>query len=301
MASEFFTGIDLKGNKAENVADPTALTDAVNLQTLQNYIAGLAWKNEVRVATTAAGTLATSFENGDTVDGAVLATGDRILIKNQAAASENGIYIVAASGAPTRSFDADSTTDLNNATVSVTSGTTNAGTSWTQTTANPTVGSSNIVWAQFNVGVTYSADGNGIELSGTTFSIELNGSSLSKSSSGLKVADAFVTALAGAGLTESSQVLAVGQGTGITVNANDVAIDTSVVARKYSATLGNGSATTYNLTHGLGSQTGIAQLIRVSDGKVVFADILIPQAGTTVDVTFATAPASNAYRLTYHA
>ena len=301
MAVDFFTGIDLQGNKAEGMADPSALTDGVNLQTLQNYVGGLAWKNEVRAATTAAGTLTTDFENGDTIDGVVLVTGDRILIKNQADAKENGIYVVAASGAPTRAGDADSTGDLNNATVSVTSGTANAGTSWTQTTASPTIGVSNIVWAQFNVGVTYSADGNGIELSGTTFSLELNGSSLSKGAAGLKVADAFVTALAGAGLTEAAQVLAVGAGTGITVNANDVAINTSVVVRKYSATFGNGSATTFNLTHGLGSQTGIAQIHRVSDGEIVMADIFLPPAGSTVDVTFAVAPASNAYRLVYHA
>jgi hypothetical protein len=301
MAVDFYTGIDLQGNKAEGMADPSALTDGVNLQTLQNYVGGLSWKNEVRVATTVAGTLATSFENGDTVDGIVLATGDRILIKNQAAATENGIYVVAASGAPARAGDADSTADLNNATVSVTSGTANAGLSFTQTTANPTIGVSNIVWAQFNVGVSYSADGNGIELSGTTFSIELDGSSLSKSASGLRIAAAFLTAMAGAGLTESSGVLAVGAGTGITVNANDVAIDTSVVVRKYAASFGNGSATTFNLSHGLGTQDGIAQLKRVSDGEVVMADIVLPPAGSTVDITFAAAPTSNQYRLVYHA
>jgi hypothetical protein len=301
VAVEFHTGIDLQGNKAEGMADPSALTDGVNLQTLQNYVGGLAWKNEVRAATTAAGTLATSFENGDTIDGVVLATGDRILIKNQASPIENGIYVVAASGAPARAGDADTTADLNNATVSVTTGTANAGLSFTQTTANPTIGVSNIVWAQFNVGVSYSADGDGIELTGTVFSLELDGSSLSKSGTGLKVANAFVTAMAGAGLTEASQVLAVGAGTGITVNANDVAINTSVVVRKYSATFGNGSATTFNLSHGLGSQTGIAQIHRVSDGEIVMADILLPPAGSTVDVTFAVAPASNAYRLVYHA
>lgn len=64
-------------------------------------------KDSVRVATTASGTLASSFENGDTVDGITLATGDRILLKNQSTASQNGIYTVNASGAPTRATDAD--------------------------------------------------------------------------------------------------------------------------------------------------------------------------------------------------
>jgi hypothetical protein len=301
MSVKSYTGFDATGNKVVNVADPSAATDAVNYQTLQNYVGGLAWKNEVRVATTTNGTLATAYENGDTVDGVVLATGDRILLKNQTTQTENGIYTVNASGSPTRAIDADTAADLNNATVSVTEGTANAGTSWTQTTQNPTVGSSNIVWVAFNVGTTYSADGQGIELSGTTFSLELDGSSLSKSATGVKVANAFVTALAGAGLTEASQVLAVGAGTGITVNANDVAVDTSVVVRKYSALFGNGSATTFNLTHGLGSQIGTVQILRASDGEIVMADVKLPPAGTTIDITFAVAPSTNEYRCVYHA
>jgi hypothetical protein len=86
-------------------------------------LAGLSWKQAVRAATTAAGTLATSFENGDAIDGVTLATGDRILIKNQATASENGIYVVNASGAPTRATDADAGAELVNATVYVSEGT----------------------------------------------------------------------------------------------------------------------------------------------------------------------------------
>lgn len=292
MARDFLTGIDLNGNKAEGMADPTAATDGVNLQTLQNYVGGLSWKNEVRVATTTNGTLATAYENGDTIDGVVLATGNRILLKNQTTQSENGIYTVNASGAPTRAIDADSTAELNNATVSVTEGTAGAGTSWTQTTPNPTVGSSNIVWAQFNVGIAYTADGQGIELVGNQFQLELANNTLAKSASGLQVGPG----AAGAGLVESGGVLAVGQGTGIVVNANDVAIDPSVVPRKYSALMGNGSATTFNLTHGLGTQQVHVQVFRASDGEQIEADVFVPPAGTTVDITFATAPTSNQYR-----
>jgi hypothetical protein len=115
--------------------------------------AGLSWKQAVRAATTAALTLASDFENGDTVDGVVLATGDRILIKNQAAQTENGIYIVAASGAPTRATDADSGAELVGAAVFVSEGTANADTAWTCTTnATITLGATNIVFAQFGAG-----------------------------------------------------------------------------------------------------------------------------------------------------
>jgi hypothetical protein len=114
-------------------------------------VSGLSWKQGVRAATTTAGTLASSFENGDTIDGVVLATSDRILIKDQADPKENGIYTVNASGAPTRATDADAGAELINASVFVSAGTANAHSQWIQITpATITLGSSNIVFAQFN-------------------------------------------------------------------------------------------------------------------------------------------------------
>lgn len=87
-------------------------------------------KNPVRAATTAAGTLASSFANGQAIDGVTLATGDRILIKNQATASENGIYVVTA-GTPTRATDADASAEVTTGmTVVVSEGTANADTMW---------------------------------------------------------------------------------------------------------------------------------------------------------------------------
>lgn len=116
-------------------------------------IAGLSWKQAVRAATTVAGTLASSFENGDTVDGVTLATGNRILIKNQSSGAENGIYTVNASGAPTRATDADAGSELVNATMYVSEGTTNADTQWTCTNnATPTLGSTSLTFAQLSTG-----------------------------------------------------------------------------------------------------------------------------------------------------
>lgn len=116
-------------------------------------VAGLSWKQAVRAATTANGTLATAFENGDLIDNVTLATGDRILVKNQAAPAENGIYVVAASGAPTRATDADSGAELVNATCYVSEGATLADTQWTCTTnATITVNSTSLAWAQLSTG-----------------------------------------------------------------------------------------------------------------------------------------------------
>lgn len=111
------------------------------------------WKTVVRAASTANGTLATAFENGDTLDGVTLVTGDRILLKNQTTASENGIYTVNASGAPTRATDADTGAELVNATVPVSEGTANADTIWMCSTNGPiTLGSTSLTFAAFAAG-----------------------------------------------------------------------------------------------------------------------------------------------------
>jgi hypothetical protein len=81
----------------------------------------------VLVATTASGTLASSFANGQLVDGVTLATGNRVLIKNQTAAAENGIYTVNATGVPTRAIDANSSSALAAGMVGVQRGAVNGG------------------------------------------------------------------------------------------------------------------------------------------------------------------------------
>jgi hypothetical protein len=90
------------------------------------------WSNydlqPVMVATTTNGTLSTAFANGQVVDGYTLVTGNRILLANQSTASQNGVYTVNASGAPTRSIDLPAGMGAAGACVSVTRGTVNGGT-----------------------------------------------------------------------------------------------------------------------------------------------------------------------------
>lgn len=288
----FLTGVDVKNKNIVNVADPSAATDAANKQYVDNLVSGLSYKNEVVAASTANGTLATAYENGDSLDGITLATGNRILLKDQTTQSENGIYVVNASGAPTRATDADTTAEMNNATVYVTGGTVNGGREYTQTTKDPTIGSSSIVWVQKTSGLSYTADGDGIELSSTTFSLELDGTTLSKSASGLRIG----SGAAGAGLTESSGVLAVGAGIGITVNDNDVAVDTSVVVRKYAVDC---AATTdpQTFTHALGTDVTVA-VWDVSAGELVRTKVTkSATSGGQVTVYFGGAPTAGQYRI----
>jgi hypothetical protein len=120
-----------------NVATPSAGTDASNKNYVDTAITNVTTlftsKGTVRLATTANGTLATAYANGQTVDGLTLVTGDRILIKNQSAPAENGLYTVNASGAPTRATDMDTWGEVPGAWITVQVGTTNADTVWLST------------------------------------------------------------------------------------------------------------------------------------------------------------------------
>ena len=109
-------------------------------------------KQSVRVATTAALTLSSDLENGDTVDGVTLVTGDRVLVKNQDTASENGIYVVKASGAPDRATDADTSAEVTAGMFTfVTEGTANGDSGWVLTTNDTiTLGTTGLVFAQFS-------------------------------------------------------------------------------------------------------------------------------------------------------
>ena len=143
-----------------------SITGATNQAVLDNLGESVVFYNEqqskenVVVATTAAGTLATSFENGDTIDGVVLATGNRILIKDQSTASENGVYTVNASGAPTRATDFDTADEvILGSEFFVTEGTANGGKKFrlTAPTGTITLGSSNL---------TFTVEGSTFDISG---------------------------------------------------------------------------------------------------------------------------------------
>lgn len=251
--------LSANGHKITSLSTPTAATDAANKQYVDDTVAAISWKGEVRLATAAAGTLASSFANGSSVDGTVLVTGDRILIKDQAAQAENGIYTVNASGAPTRATDADTGTDLTGAAMFVTNGTANGGKRFVCNVSGAiTLGSTALTFVQFDGGTAYTA-GSGLTLTGSDFNV--------------------------------------GAGAGIVVGADTVGIDTAVVARKYSASVGNGALTSVSVTHSLNTLDVMVSVREVSTNAHVACDIVNTDVNT-VTVSFAVAPTTNQYRVT---
>ncbi len=126
-------------------------------------------------ATTANVNLSNALENGDVLDGVTLVTGDRVLVKNQTTASENGIYIVQASGAALRASDFNEPLEVDGGDfVFVTGGTVNDNTGWVQTATNVvTIGTDPITFVQFAGAGTITA-GTNVSVNGSEISVVNN-------------------------------------------------------------------------------------------------------------------------------
>jgi phage-related tail fiber protein len=254
MAVQFKKGVDLNGQRAVNAADGSSATDLVTLQQLQAMVRGLDWKPSVRAAST--GNL-TITAPGTTIDGVTMAANDRFLAMNQTTASENGIYVWNGSAvAATRALDADISAEVTSGmAVTSTEGTANGDKAWLLTTNDPIVlGTTSLVFSQLGGSGSSYIGGNGLVLTGSTFDV-------------------------------------VG-GNGITVAADLVSVDASVVVRKYAADC----VVTTNpqtFTHGLGSDD--VDVTVWESGAKVFPDIT--KGSGTVIVDWGSAPTAAQYRV----
>lgn len=150
-----FTGNQaMGGNKITGAADGSADSDYCTVGQARQFSQSKDRKDAVQAASTANVAIATALENGDTLDGVTLATGMRVLLKDQSAGAENGIYVVPASGAASRATDADSSAEVTNGmSVWVDAGTANGNKEFTLATNDPiTLDTTALVFVQTGSG-----------------------------------------------------------------------------------------------------------------------------------------------------
>ena len=267
--------------KITNLATPASPADAATKQYVDDVAQGLNIHAASFAATTA--NLNATYNNGTsgvgatltnagtqaafTTDGTSPALNARILVRLQTNTAQNGIYTLTTIGSGstnwvlTRATDFDSAVEIAGGDFTfVDTGSTLANTGWVQVDEVTTIGTDPIVWQQFSGAGTYTAS-NGIELVGSNFS-------------GVVVA-----------------------GGGLTVGASGFNIDSAVVVKKYGANVGDGSATSYTITHNLGTRD---VTVAVYDNSSPYAEVIcdVQHTSTTaVTLLFSIAPTSNQYRV----
>ena len=171
--------IDMGSNRVTSVATPTSSSDAATKGYVDAVKTGLDFKDSVRAASTENVDISTELTNGDTIDGVTLATGDRVLLKDQSTGSQNGIYVVVASGAASRSTDMDADSEVTGgAFVYVNEGSTNGDAAFVISTNDDiTVDTTAITWTQFS-GAGQITAGDGLSKTGNTLAVQVDDSSI---------------------------------------------------------------------------------------------------------------------------
>ena len=277
--------------KITGLGDPNNPQDAATKAYVDLVAQGLDVKNSVRAATTANGTLATAYANGQSIDGVTLATGDRILIKNQTTQSENGVYTVNASGAPTRSIDMDAWTEFPGAFFFVEVGTANADSGWVCTSdQGGTIGVTAVTFAQFSgagqitAGAGLTKTGNTLDVIAADSSITVNADSIQVAvdnttievSSGLRVKDGGITFAKIASAVWGTSI----DTTGSVVNVKGYTFVTNFTVARFrviSTTITSGSNT---ITHSLGSADVAVVVLDASNRIVPVIDVVATNTTT---------------------
>jgi hypothetical protein len=260
MTTQVNTTLDFEGRAGiANLGAATASGQPVVFEQLNSALAGIAWKDNVRVSAQVNVNLAAP---GSSINSITLTSGDRVLLSNQTSNLENGIYIFNGDATPmTRALDATTFDSLESAVVAVDEGT-GAGSAYRQTQVNGVIGTNAIVWT----------------LWGNT------PASASESTAG-------IAEIATQGETDT--------GTDDTRIVTPLKLKTYAGgAKRYSTNVGDGSATSIAVTHNLGT-LDVEVYVRETGGnkRMILCEIRHTDTNT-VTLLFDVAPASNALRCT---
>lgn len=237
---------------------PASDNEPARLADLNSAIEGTSWKDSVRVATQSNINLSSP---GATIDGITMSSADRVLVKEQSTAAENGIYLWnGASAAMTRAADASTAAELEQAVVTVEEGS-SAGASYRQTSVNFTLGSGSVAWTPYATGA-----GAATESSAGIAELATQGETDTGTDDARIVTPLKLATWAGRPL-------------------------------RYSSTFGDGSSTQFDITHNLGTEDVTVTVRRLSDGVIVGCKATVIST-TVVRLNFAAAVASNALRAT---
>lgn len=318
-------------NSRFQAASPSADLDVANKAYVDGARQGLDVKASVRAATNAAlpaytysSNVITASANGAlSVDNVLIGDNERVLIKNETSSNApyNGIYTVTHSGDAgsvfvlTRADDANSSADVTPGMFTfVEEGDTWSDSGWILTTNDSpiTLGSTSLTFVQFSsagqsiAGNGLTKTGNTIDVVGTTNRITANADSIDIASTYVGQASITTLGTITTGVWNGTDVAVADGGTGASTAANartnladtTAGFDTStpVLARVAAKTIGDNSATSFTITHNLGTRDVLVQVYDVATYDTVFTDVA-RSTTNTVTVSFSSAPATNSYRV----
>lgn len=315
--------VNMQSNPLTGLDAPVNPTDAATKAYVDSSAAGWDVKASVRLATASplpansyAGGVLTGTANGAlTVDGIAVATGDRILVKDEGTAANNGIYTVTNAGGAGAAYVLTRSADLNansgdapgainaGAFTFAEQGSNNTATAWVLVTQGPiTVGTTDLEFSQVGSSATYQA-GNGLTLTGNSFSAVgtanriVVGSSIDISAAYVGQTSITTLGTINTGTWQGAPVGLAYGGTGATTAAGARANLGISGGQTYSTTFGDGATTSYVIAHNLGTQD---VRVTVYGTSAPYAEEWVEvqhTSATSVTLVFDAPPAINSLRV----